>query len=420
MVFEGVRLDRAKRHGPRLFFWKGLAICYASIHSYESDAAQEANVGKPRVGIVGAGPGGLVAARILSLHEVDIMVFEREGSFSERSQGGSLDIHADVGQVALHKAGLMNEFSEIARYADQETRVYDKHGVLRLLDTEIADKNRPETDRGHLRKMLLDSLPVGVVRWDAAVVGVAPRGHGSAMLFADGTEQTFDLIVGADGTWSKIRPAVSSIIPKYTGILVIEFGIDKVEQRFPDTAAMAGRGLTFALGDTKSIASHRNADDHMGGYIGLPVPEDWFQQRELDRLDAHDAREVLCEEFAGWSEDLLLWIRRSDGSLVARPIYELPSGHRWDHREGLTLIGDAAHVMSPFGGDGANLAMVDGADLAEALIQVDWRTAVDHFEKSMSARAKEPARMASQAIQGFHSPQGLDYGLQAFANQGPP
>ena len=127
---------------------------------------------EPRIGIVGAGPGGLVAARILSMHGKDVTVVEREGSFSERTQGGSLDIHADVGQIALRKAGLMDEFSRIARYTDQESRLYDKHGTLRHLDTEVAGKDRPETDRGHLRKMLLGSLPDGVVRWGAPVAEV--------------------------------------------------------------------------------------------------------------------------------------------------------------------------------------------------------------------------------------------------------
>ncbi|HMF64800.1 MAG TPA: NAD(P)/FAD-dependent oxidoreductase [Edaphobacter sp.] len=369
-------------------------------------------MGSPRIGIVGAGPGGLVAARILSMHGKDVTVFERESSFSDRSQGGSLDIHADAGQIALQKAGLIDEFLKIARYADQEGRLYDKHGTLRHLDTDVAGKDRPETDRGHLRKMLLDSLPTETLRWGTAIAGVTPRGHGYAVKFADGTEEEFDLIVGADGTWSKVRPVLSNAIPKYTGVLVIEFGIDKVEQRYPDTAAMAGRGLTFALGDSKAIVAHRDANEHMGGYVGLRVPENWFQTNGLDRLDAHNSREALCSEFTGWSEDLLLWIRRSEGPLVPRPIYELPAGHRWEHREGVTLVGDAAHVMTPFGGDGANLAMLDGADLAEALLQSDWRVAVEQFERSMCVRAEGPARSASQAIQDVFSPQGLEHSLQ--------
>lgn len=98
--------------------------------------------------------------------------------------------------------------------------------------------------------------------------------------------------------------------------------------------------------------------------------------------------------------------------MVPRGIYELPIGHRWEHREGITLLGDAAHVMSPFGGDGANLAMMDGADLGEALLKEDWRAAVAEFEETMCARAEEPARSASEAIQEVFSPVGLENSLQ--------
>lgn len=367
----------------------------------------------PKIGIVGAGPGGLVAARILSMHGKDVTVLERESAFSERSQGGSLDMHADAGQIALKKAGLMEEFAKIARYADQESRLYDKHGRLLHVDREVAGKDRPETDRGHLRRMLLESLPEGVVRWGAHVARVTPLQNGRAVVhLADGSAEEFDLVVGADGTWSKVRPLLSDARPKYTGVLMIEFGIDDVDARYPDTAAMAGRGLTFAMGDSKALVAHRDANAHLGGYVGLRAEEGWFQKQGLDAMDEGAVREKMCAEFAGWSEELLLWIRRSEGRMMPRGIYELPVGHRWEHRDGITLVGDAAHVMSPFGGDGANLAMVDGADLAEALVEDDWRGGVVEFEKTMCARAEEPARSASEAIQDVFSQEGLAHSLQ--------
>src|SRR5271163_4440605 len=99
---------------------------------------------KLKVGIVGAGPGGLTLARILHLHGIPATVFEREPLSTARPQGGSLDMHADSGQFAIQCAGLTNEFKRIARYEDQEARIYDKHGTLRLLDAATSDKDRPE------------------------------------------------------------------------------------------------------------------------------------------------------------------------------------------------------------------------------------------------------------------------------------
>jgi 2-polyprenyl-6-methoxyphenol hydroxylase-like FAD-dependent oxidoreductase len=86
--------------------------------------------------------------------------------------------------------------------------------------------------------------------------------------------------------------------------------------------------------------------------------------------------------------------------IAPRPIYALPVGHSWQHRNGVTLIGDAAHLMSPFGGDGANLAMRDAADLALALIETsDYQTAVASFEETMCSRADQAAQGAWDAIQ---------------------
>ncbi|HEY0163613.1 MAG TPA: NAD(P)/FAD-dependent oxidoreductase [Edaphobacter sp.] len=364
-----------------------------------------------RIAIIGAGPGGLVAARILSLSGVDVTVFEREESFTERSQGGSLDIHADSGQIALARAQLTEEFRQIARYEDQESRVYDKHGVLHHCDLDTTGKDRPETDRGHLRSLLIRSLPSGVIRWGSRVIGATPLGDSWAVNFADGSSESFDMIIGADGTWSKIRPQLSDATPAYTGITMIEFGIDHVDTRYPAISAKAGRGLTFALGDGKALIAHRDANSHLGGYIGLRDEPDWFQKNGLDTMDPSAARERLCAEFEGWSTDLLDWIRRSDGPLTPRNIYELPIGHRWQNREGITLIGDAAHVLSPFGGDGANLAMLDGAELAEALLRPEWRTAVIAFEERMCLRATESSAQSSRAIQEVFSPDGLDHML---------
>lgn len=146
------------------------------------------------------------------------------------------------------------------------------------------------------------------------------------------------------------------------------------------------------------------------------MEEDWFQTNGLEERDDMEARELLCAEFAGWSDDLLLWIRRSEGKLTPRGIYELPSGHHWEHHESVTLLGDAAHVMSPWGGDGANLAMLDGADLAEALLQRDWRRAVARFEEIMCTRAEGPARDASEAIQEVFSPRGLEHSLEVWVH----
>jgi 2-polyprenyl-6-methoxyphenol hydroxylase-like FAD-dependent oxidoreductase len=362
---------------------------------------------KPKIAIVGAGPAGLTLARVLLIHGMHSTVLERESSFQYRSQGGSLDIHADSGQLALARAALTEEFRKIARYEDQEGRIYDRHGRLRLLDRDVEDHERPETDRGHLRQMLLDSLPSGIVRWNSPVHALEPQLNGTcSIVFADGSRENFDLVVGADGTWSKVRPVLSDAMPEYSGILFVEMGIDDVDRRYPAISELVGHGLTFALGDAMGLLMHRNANAHIGFYAAFRSPVDLFAGHS-----DQDIRAALLDRFADWGLNLRELIQQADEIVAVRGIYSLPSGHRWKHLPGVTMIGDAAHVMSPFGGDGANFAMLDAAELGEVLLHENWRVAIPAFEEQMMKRAEDPSAMAWQALQKTFAPDGLEHSL---------
>jgi 2-polyprenyl-6-methoxyphenol hydroxylase-like FAD-dependent oxidoreductase len=120
-------------------------------------------------------------------------------------------------------------------------------------------------------------------------------------------------------------------------------------------------------------------------------------------------RATLKEQFPGWSARLLAFIDHASDDIAPRPIVALPVGHRWEHHAGVTLLGDAAHVMSPFGGNGVNLAMIDGTELALALIHhEDWDRAVAAYEERMFERATEPARGAKEGVESFLSERGLE------------
>ncbi|TDR35825.1 2-polyprenyl-6-methoxyphenol hydroxylase-like FAD-dependent oxidoreductase [Tahibacter aquaticus] len=350
-----------------------------------------------RIAIVGGGPGGLTLARLLRVNGFAATVFEREAHALQRPQGGTLDLHEGTGLLALERAGLAQAFGEIARYEDQGTRLLDKAGRLLFEDADCSG-SRPEVDRTALRGLLLEHLPANTVRWGRALRALQPNGDGRWKLaFDDGVEGPFDLVVGADGTWSRVRPLLSPYLPQHSGLCFVEFGIDDVDRRHPALSHLVGRGKMSVEADGKCIIAQRNGNAHIRGYAIFRVPLGWVQRRfDFDRPAS--VRSALVEEFAGFADEILDLFRACNDSFAERPIHALPVGHHWTNRPGLTLIGDAAHVMSPFGGDGVNNAMCDAAELARLLAEhPQWTAAVAEYEMAMFERIAESAAGAAEA-----------------------
>ncbi|MFJ9850338.1 FAD-dependent oxidoreductase [Streptomyces sp. NPDC101150] len=352
----------------------------------------------PRIAIVGAGLGGLVCARVLQRHGVPVTVFERESDPDSRSQGGTLDIHDETGQVALRAAGLFDEFLALSRPDGQEWRLYDRHATLIRHDQAAEDDlSRPEIDRGRLRALLLDSLAPGTVHWSHSVQSVIPLPHGTARLqHHDRTTEDFDLVIGADGAWSRVRPALSDAQPSYAGVTMVEAHFDDVDHRHPGIAQLVGAGTMSAKAGRRSLVMQRNSNGHVRAYITFRGPQDWHAG--LDLADTEAVRARLLAQYEGWDESLLDILRDTEGGFINRPMFVLPVPHTWRRVPGITLLGDAAHLMPPVG-VGANLALLDGAELAQAVIghpTVDQ--ALDAYEGVMLPRALDNAKTARHLL----------------------
>ncbi|MFD0000186.1 FAD-dependent oxidoreductase [Nocardia sp. NPDC127526] len=354
------------------------------------------------IAIVGAGLGGLALARVLHVNGIDAVVYERELARDARGQGGMLDIHS--GQRALREAGLIDRFHAIARGEGQDMRLLEPDGTLLLQEDtpEDAPLARPEVDRADLRDLLLDSLPEGMVRWGRAFASAAE----GLLHFADGSGATYDLLVGADGAQSRVRAMLTDARPAHIGQNVVEIGIPDIDRTHPDLAAMIGRGNYWVLGNGVSLAAQRNGDGRVRiGISFYNTGEDWFATSGIPFDDPAAARARLIELLPGWDARFTALIAACDDTIVPRSITTLPVGLTWPSTPGVTLVGDAAHLMPPVG-EGANMALLDGAVLGLALAAHphDFPTAVAEYEREMFERTGAAARMSADLQELLMSP----------------
>ncbi|KQV18698.1 MULTISPECIES: NAD(P)/FAD-dependent oxidoreductase [unclassified Kitasatospora] len=377
------------------------------------------SAGYPRIAIVGSGLGGLACARVLQAHGVSVSVFEREPEGGARPQRGSVQLRADLGQAALAAARLTDRFRASCRPAGRELRVFDPFTAALLHHDPPPDRPGPESaegsaegwaeeqnaviDRGRLRALLLDSLDVRTVSWRHFVVDVTERSGGRWRLhFSDGRREDYDLVIGADGAWSRVRALLCRATPGYTGVMSVEAGCDAVDTRHVDLAWLVGAGTLVARDTDRVLLAQRDGGGSVGLHAVFRAPESWWISCGLAARNQAVLRSQLLEVFDGWDERLLYALRKSDGVLVVRPVYALPGPPAWRHVSGVTLVGEAAHPIQPFD-RGADLALRDGADLARAVLAAvaGDDTAVLVYEYEMRSRAASAAEGAARRLRAL-------------------
>jgi 2-polyprenyl-6-methoxyphenol hydroxylase-like FAD-dependent oxidoreductase len=394
----------------------------------------------PKIAIIGAGPAGLTLARLLQQNQFNCTIYESEVDRYVRNQGGTLDLHTKTGQLALKEAGLLEEFKKYARPEGECMKLVKHDGTVLWDENETGNSNRvaedsdrPEIDRVRLRDILLDSLQPGTIKWnrkllrvdaDTKTRGISGDRETYTLHFTDGSvEKDIDLLVGADGAWSKVRPLLTDEQPFYSGITCIELWSLGVDEKNPWLSRYVGKGSCFMFDEGRALLCQRNGEQNgsVRTYACVRMPEKWAEESGIDWAGTH-ARETLVERhFNDCGDDLKRLILESRDELIVRKAWMLPVGIKWESRPGVTLLGDAAHLMTPFAGVGVNVAMADALELARALISCkdsvvakessddhNIAVAIKQYETEMFERGRQNAQKTWDNMQGHFSANGSE------------
>jgi 2-polyprenyl-6-methoxyphenol hydroxylase-like FAD-dependent oxidoreductase len=374
------------------------------------------------IAIVGGGPAGLTLARLLQLKGAHVKVYERDFNQYARVQGSPLDMHEDSGLAAIRKAELLEEFKKTFRPGADRTLILNDQAEIFFNDHETKPEEdfghehfRPEIDRGPLRNMLLKSLHHETVVWDSHFLSMERQDEGWLLHFKNGNSVYADLVIAGDGANSKIRPYLTDIKPVYSGVIMLEGNISK--ENAPQIDAMIKGGKIMAFGNTKNILLGQKGNGDLGFYASFKTDENWVVNSGIDFSDTTQVLKWFKTEYSEWSPIWDELFENATAPFIPRLIYYMPLDQTWEAQPNITLIGDAAHVMPPFAGEGANMAMLDALELSEYLTDNSYTSlqeAISDYENNMRKRAAIATQESLENGERMHSEKSLTTMLDFF------
>ena len=416
---EGTAPVPPKRHLELCLNCAGSGLIPSASHSI----ADTENY--PHVAIIGSGIGG-VALAVACLHRgIPFTLYERDSGFDTRAQGYGLTLQQAT--RAIEGLGIFSLAEGVisTRHVVHTTtgKVVGEWGMRKWMHS--GDKNAPKRTNVHiarqsLRLALLEQLGDDAVQWQHQLVDFKECEDGVDLSFhvkGEIKHAKADLVVGADGIRSVVRRLLigEETTPLYYLGCIVILGIcplsalDGIDSELLDSATV----FQTANGNER-IYIMPYASDSVMWQLSFPMPEN--EAKALSEQGAQALKDEACRR-TQWHAPVPQILAATMADLVSGyPVYDraLLSSEMLAKGTQVTLIGDAAHPMSPFKGQGANQALLDALALARGISigcrpLSKWRevglreSVLTEFESEMLERSAIKVKDSADAAQFLHS-----------------
>lgn len=345
-----------------------------------------------KVAIIGAGPVGLTMAKLLQQNGANVTVYERDLNAQVRISGGTLDLHKGSGQEALKQAGLLQDYFD--RAVPMGRTVADPQGNVLFSKTTTEEEryDNPEINRNDLRLLLLNSVKNDTVVWDSKFTNLKVDSGKWFLEFENGTNTIADFVIGANGGMSKARKLITPATIEYTGTLMIQGEVLCPETSCEKFNKLCNGSILMTSGKEGLLVANPKNGKVLSYNVIFKSPEEFLRKEET--FESTDGiRKYLINRFFEWDEcykELL----EATSSFVLWPTRKISLNLQWKKERPLpiTLIGDAAHIMPPFAGQGANIGLLDALILSNNLTNGEFETieeAISDYEQKMFVYATQ-------------------------------